>query len=77
MSYKPSLEWRQHYISSFALVEAPFIANSSLDEGSSWVYFETLAGSTATTATYKPYFSTADDFSMGWALSVPVLWCYQ
>ncbi len=77
MSYKPSLEWRQHYISQWGCQEHNLQENYAVDEGSSWLYFETLAGSSATTATYRPYFSAADDFTFGWGLGVPVLWCYQ
>jgi hypothetical protein len=77
MSYKPSVEWKEPYHNTQALVGAPVIQLYSITETCSWVYFETLAGSSATTATYRVFRSVGDDFSMGKPLSTHVTWCYQ
>jgi len=74
---KPSLEWSEPYVSSTAFTENTGLGLYTYEEVGSWLYWETLSGSSATTQVFRLFHSCADDFSMGCAFGVPILAYYQ
>lgn len=74
---KPSIEWSTPYVSTTAFDEVNGLGLFTVEETSSFIYYEVIDGSANTTSTYRLFHSVGDDFTFGCPFGCPVLVYYQ
>jgi len=71
--YRPSVEIKQPWVSTFAYVENYNVRQSTFDQTAISIKFNSLGGSSATDSSWIAFMAIGDDFSFGWPCGVPMM----